>query len=312
MENEKLVYILILNYNSSAETIDCVNSILNNVKYNNYKIIILDNNSSDNSCKILTQYCAVIFNDKHKEIRFIPNETNYGYAHGNNIGIKIAMEENADYVCLMNPDVLVTTDFLSELVYVANEDSGIGMLCPAGTNYGNEEYCIGAGSKIGKLTGYTKIINSGKKISNIFPKVYHCDYLGGMCILVKTEVINKIGLIPENYFLFYEETEWCIKCNNSGYKCVADTNVSVIHKGSVTIDRASKGKINLHNYYMYRNRILFQKRNRNKIIYIIFLIYYLAEITYERIKGHYGKEVWMAYIDGIRNVDRLGNAIQHS
>ena len=309
-KNNDLVYILILNYNSARETIECVESIIKYVKYANYKIIILDNNSQDNSCVYLNNKIKDISKEYNVSICLIENSTNYGYAYGNNIGIKKALLDGAKYICIVNPDIVATEDFLSELVNQLSQDNKIGMICPAVVSDNNATICTLAGAEIGNITGYTRLINSGKKLSEINPKLYKCDYLGGMCVLVRKEVIDKIGYIPENYFLFYEETEWCIKSNNVGYKCVSDANVSVIHKGSVTIDRASKGKINMHNYYMYRNRIIFQKRNRSKAVYYVFLIYYLAEIAYERIKGHYTKEVWAAYIDGVLDKDRLNNVFR--
>ncbi len=134
MKDEKLVYILILNYNSSKETIDCVNSILDNVKYKNFKLLILDNKSTDKSNEILSQYCIGVSKEKNKEIQFILNGTNYGYAHGNNKGIKIALQDDAEFVCIVNPDVIVKEDFLSKLVYQLNQDKNIGMICPAGVS----------------------------------------------------------------------------------------------------------------------------------------------------------------------------------
>lgn len=303
------VFVLVLNYNCAEETCECVKSIIKKVKYPNYEIIILDNDSKDDSFDILSKRIPDIVKNSEVSARTLANATNYGYAHGNNKGIEIAIKEGADYVCILNPDTVAADDFISGLLKVMQSDKTIGMICPAGVKENNPDRCGGAGSRIGLITGYTKILNSGKRIEEIMPKLYECDYLGGMCILVRTELIKKIGMIPENYFLFYEETEWCTKCIKAGYKCVADADVKVIHKGSVTVDRASDDVFNMHNYYIYRNRIVFQKRNRPLGIYILFLAYYLAELTYCRIKGNYGREVWAAYIDGIFDKDRLHHII---
>lgn len=302
---DKSVYILILNYNSADETMVCVKSLIENIKYKNYKIIVLDNDSTDGSYEEIDKQIQELKKLYDVSISLIENGTNKGYAHGNNIGIKKALKEGVDYICVMNPDVIVVEDFLSELLYQIEQDDSIGMICPAGVNENTRDYCRGAGSKIGILTGYTKILNSGVKLSDINPKIYECDYLGGMCILVRASVIKEIGLIPEEYFLFYEETEWCTKCIRAGYKCVADANTKVVHKGSVTIDRASTGRISLHDYYLYRNRVVFQKRNRSFRVYVLFLLYYFAEITYARMRNRYSKHAWIAYFDGISGKDRL-------
>lgn len=303
----KLIYVLVLNYNCAEETIKCCESILCNVKYSNYHILIIDNNSSDNSSIALQAFINDYDKGKDK-LHFYQSENNYGYASGNNIGIKYALREGAEYICIINPDVIAIDDFLSELVDLMEHDNNIGMTGPAVCDSTDNNKCIVCGANIGKMTAYSRKLNYGLRLDQ-HNELYECDYLEGMCILIRSDVISKIGMIPENYFLFYEETEWCIKCGNAGYKCVADANAKVIHYGSVTVDKASAGneRLNLHNYYLYRNRIVFQKRMRSKLVYSVFLAYYFAEIVYERIKRHYTKDVWIAYLDGILNKDRLNH-----
>lgn len=314
--SKPLVHILILNFNSYIETVNCLEALLNNIRYPNYRIIVLDNNSTDESIISLptkVDEWAKLYGQK---ISFIENHSNYGYAHGNNRGIEIAIKENSDFICIINPDVIVEEDFLDELVYQMKSDPSIGMIAPAIVNSEAKDTCIIGGAQIGYISGYTKMINAGNKLDGINPKVYACDYIGGMCLLVRRRVINEIGLIPENYFLFYEETEWCNRCIRAGYRCVVDVGTKVIHKGSVTIDRESnessirnKG-INMKEYYLFRNRVIYQKRKLPRLFFGFFIIYYYIEILYGIIRRRWGRMALIALGDGIREYDRLGYVIR--
>ena len=101
--------------------------------------------------------------------------------------------------------------------------------------------------------------NKGSLYSSINEKVIDVDYLGGACFVCKREVIEKIGLIPENYFLFYEETEFCLNAKRKGYSLKCITESKVYHKGAATISKYS----GLSYYFLNRNRIVFMRRNAN-------------------------------------------------
>ena len=312
---EPLVYILILNYNSYYETVNCVESLINSIHYTNYRVIVLDNNSTDETISLLPPKVDEWIKTYGQKIRFIENNSNYGYAYGNNRGIEIAIQENSDYICIINPDVIVEEDFLGELVYQMKSDPSIGMIAPAIVNSDAKDICFIGGAHIGYLSGYTKMINAGIKLEKISPKIYACDYIGGMCLLVRNQVIKEIGLIPENYLLFYEETEWCNKCIRAGYRCMVDTGTKVTHRGSVSIDRESnesnirnKG-INMKNYYLFRNRVIYQKRNISRLLFYFFIVYYAMEILYGVIRRKWGRMALIALWDGIWENDRLNYAI---
>ena len=148
---KSLVYILILNYKCADETIACLDSIQTNITDSDYRIIILDNDSADGSFERLSKY---VMESSTKEdlnrceqnrIKLIQNDVNYGYANGNNVGIKIALDEGADYICIVNPDVIVEEDFLTELVNIMDKDSTIGIIGPASYDSDTPDLCSGCG-----------------------------------------------------------------------------------------------------------------------------------------------------------------------
>ncbi len=316
----KIVYIIVLNYKDKKDTLNSVVSMLKNLKYPNYKIVMVDNNSQDGSYELFESEAEKLSKQYGKEIKAIGNNTNFGYAHGNNIGIKYALKSGADYICLMNPDVTVTEDFLSVLINQMEKDSSIGIIGPAEACGANGEICEQCGANIGKITGTTKLLNSGKTFSQINNKIYDCDYVCGACLITKKEVLEKVGLLPENYFLYFEETEWCRKIRKAGYRCVACAHTKILHKGSATVnkeaeERSEKEKnkgLNFRDYYMYRNRVVYQKRNTHWFCFVPFLVYYFAEILYCAFKKKCSWNMFLAYLDGISGKDRFNCIIKEN
>lgn len=264
MINEPKVFIVILNFNSFEDTKECLTSLMN-VQYINREIIIVDNCSTDGSYeKLLAEF---------SQYKIMKSTQNLGYASGNNIGIKYALVKGADYVCLLNNDVVVEADFLSKVINVLENDKSIGIAGPCICEYTRRNVVQAMGADINLFTGLTQGKYKGKEYNDIPPKNEIVDYLGGACFVCKREVFEKIGLIPENYFLFFEETEFCLKASRLGYKLICIYESRVYHKGSSTISKYS----GLSYYFLNRNRVVFIRRNANVIQRIIFSVYIFIE-----------------------------------
>lgn len=297
MENEPLVYIIILNYNGYKDTIECVNS-LKKINYKNYNVIIVDNNSIDESEKILKE--------KFKQYTIIQTGENLGYAGGNNVGIRYAVKNNADYICILNNDVIVEKYFLEELVKYLYNNHNAAMVGPMICEYSNERIVQSTGAMINLYKGNVPPLNCGKTQDEINQKVIKCNYIGGACILVRKEILDEIGLIPENYFLFFEETEWCLKAKKRGYDIVCYCNAKVNHKGSASINKVS----GLSEYFMHRNRVVFEKRNANLVQLICFYVYLFLQTVYIIILKKQSLNILKHYIDGLLNrVDKRYSSV---
>lgn len=288
MNTEPLVYIIILNYNGYTDTINCVENI-KNINYKNYKIVIIDNASTDESITILK--------NKFRDCYIIQSDINNGYAGGNNLGIKFAINNNSDYICILNNDVLVDKNFLRILIEYYLNNTNIGMIGPMILDYYDQKVVQSTGAMVNLYKGNINIINKNEKLNNIEKKIINCDYVGGACILIKTKVISEIGLIPEEYFLFFEETEWCIKAKKLGYKIICNCNSKVMHKGSSSINKVT----GLSEYYMARNRILFEKRNASKNQLFLFYFYFLLCTIYKLLTHKEKLYKLNYYFDGIFN-----------
>ncbi|GKU27269.1 rhamnosyltransferase [Clostridium folliculivorans] len=287
MFNEPKVCIILLNYNGIKDTIECIES-LNNIDYNNYEIIIVDNNSSDNSQEIIQK--------KFPEHTFIQTGKNLGYAAGNNMGIRVALDREADYICVINNDVIVEKDFLTKMILYMEANTNIGVCGPTICEYMDRNKIQSSGALIDLSKGEAPAINNGKDISELYNDVIECDYVGGACLLFKSSIIDEVGFIPENYFLFYEETEFCLKIKKIGYKVCCYTKERVYHKGSASISRIG----GLSGYFMNRNLVLFEKRNlESTMSFIKFLIYIYCREIYMILKGKSSFKVLIYYYHGL-------------
>jgi len=253
---QKEIYIIVLNWNGRKDTLECLES-LKNIDYTNYKIIVVDNNSQDGSVFEIKK--------KHSKAIVIQNKTNLGFAGGNNIGIKYATENKADYILLLNNDTTVEKTFLNELVKVGDSDKNIGLVGSKIYYYDEPNRIWFAGGKVNWLR------NSGMHIgldiidNGQFNKKKEVDYLTGCCLLIKREVIEKIGTLSEDYFLYYEDTDYSLRAQNAGFKCIYAPKSKIYHK----ISRSTKPGSPSYIYYHSRNGLVMAKRTGsffNKII----------------------------------------------
>lgn len=251
----KSVYIIILNWNGLRDTIECVESCLRLV-YPTFSIVLVDNGSSDGSEEALRTMFP--------EIKLIQTGANLGYAGGNNAGIRYAIQEGADYIWLLNNDTVVAPDSLGALTAMAETDQTIGMAGSKIVSYSKPSRILYAGGRIDMATGETEHIGYGCEDSGLYDQPCDTDYITGCSMLVGRRLIEDIGLMDEAYFLYFEETEWCVRAANRGYRLVYAPRSVVSHKESVSVRRFE----NLPIYYLTRNRLHFLQRNGVKANWI--------------------------------------------
>jgi GT2 family glycosyltransferase len=280
------VFIVILNFNSYEDTAECIKSI-KNIDYSNYEIIVIDNNSVDESVEKI----------KHnfKDVRLIVSESNKGYASGNNLGIKHALENGAEYICILNNDVIVERNFLNILVNELQSDQSLGIVGPCICDYSLRNRIQSFGARINLLTGLAQGLYKGVEYDSLMLKKKEVDYLGGACFVARRSVFEKIGMIPENYFLFFEETEFCLKAKRSGFKLECIKSSKVYHKGSSTISKFA----GLSYYFLNRNRVVFMRRNANTLQMSVFIIYVTIEALARIIIRREPVYIFKYYLEGL-------------
>ncbi len=243
------VFIIILNYNNPEDVRECLKSLSHN-DYPNYQVVIIDNGAKK----------KVSISDLKfpKPLKIIYSQENLGFAGGNNIGIKYALEKQADYVLLLNDDTIVDSGFLTELVKAGERNKDFGLLGPKICYFDDKDRIWSAGGKLnwlytkGILRGWNQI-DQGQYDS---PEIQETAHLTGCCLLVKRKVVEKIGLMPEEYFLYYEDTDWSLRAKKAGFKCVFVPRAKIWHKISRSAIAGSKRYI----YYHIRNGLIFANR----------------------------------------------------
>jgi len=290
MADQPLVYIIVLNYNGCRDTLECLES-LERVSYVSFRVVVVDNCSTDESdLEIRAKYPG------HK---FIQTGKNLGYAGGNNLGIRLALENKADYVCLLNNDTTVTPDFLEPLVNWMEQDKTTGIAGPKVCDYYKQDIIQATGSKANLFLGKFYQLNRGKKKDGV-QGVLEVDYVAGACLLIRSELISKIGLVSEEYFLFFEETEWCLKAKRAGQKVVCVCESVIFHKGSKSTEKVS----GIQEYYMTRNQIIFEKRNAGRGQLAAFYLHRMCRMALSLAKGiftgRFNRDMLKGFRDGMR------------
>lgn len=254
------VSIVIVNYNGLEHNEECINSIINS-SYENIEIIIVDNQSTDGSVEMIEKLFA-------GRVIVIKNEENSGFAGGTNIGISYAMNHECDYVLLLNNDTIIDKYMISCMVESSKKNDGC-VISPKIYYYEPNNTIWSAGGEIKWNRGYTIQYGMNEIDNGQYDEGKKVTFATGCCMLIPIAVIEKIGLIPEEYFLYFEDTDYCVKMQQAGVEIYYDPNAMMYHKVSATTGgEESEGFV----YYYSRNRLYFNKkynRNRNYIFYII-------------------------------------------
>lgn len=220
-----LVYAIVLTYNNYDDTAHCVESLLDS-EYPNLEIIIVDNASTDGTAQKLAE--------KFPGTVLIQNICNLGFAVGNNVGIQFAHENGADYFLIVNNDTLAAPDTISALVRAADADESIAAVAPKIVEHDDPHIISFAGGLLHLWKGSTQHIGQGEVDRGQYNEMRDCDYLTGAFLLVKRKIIEEIGVIPDMYFMYWEDVDWSMRMRQAGYRLCYVPGAVVTHKVSST------------------------------------------------------------------------------
>ena len=239
------LYILILNFNSYKETLNLFENLQVNI-LSIAKVIVIDNNSNSINKEYLRKNIP--------SNQLIQLYKNSGYATGNNHGIKKAIHDNANAILILNPDIKIQPDVIIKLYEKFNTLSDVAAIGTRICYRNKPEIIYSDGGLIDKQKGFhTYHLNTGKSIHEIESKSLNkVDYVNGSVFMVKTDVFEKVGLMIESFFLYFEETEWCLRAKAQGFKLYVDPSLTAYHLSS------SKNKS--YHFYMTRNRLWLAKK----------------------------------------------------
>ena len=252
-----IVAIIILNWNGLRDTLECLESLAM-ITYPNYELIFVDNGSTDGSVPCLRS--------RYPNLTIIENEQNMWFAEGNNTGIRYALAKGAEYVLLLNNDTIVPPGFLNALVAVAESDARVGIVGPLIVYYDNPHTIWSAGGETNLFSGIVGNRLQNRPLANC-EGVIHVDWVSGCAILIKADVIEKIGLLDKDYFLYLEDADWGFRAREHGYLSLIDCNTSILHKVGSSLTRISDS----YYYYFVRNTLLFFMKHGRWYHFVTFI-----------------------------------------
>ena len=249
-KNNPAVAIIVLNWNGLTDTLECLNS-LKEIDYPNYKVVVVDNASSDGSPEVIKVNFA--------EHMLLSNSENLGFPEGNNVGIRWALKDNYEYVLLLNNDTTVKGDFLSKLMDVCNSESKCGIVGPNILYHGEPTKSWSLGGYFGSRNGRPYQYNSFSVFNGNPSLIREVGWVSGCALLIKSEAIKKAGLLDPDYFFGSEDADWCARVKKTGYKILYVHDSVVFHKKPMQQLRKDFTPSEL--YYTMRNILIFALKN---------------------------------------------------
>lgn len=220
----------------------CLTSLFRN-DYDNLRVIIADNASTDDSIESIRR--------DFPQVQIINLTANLGYAGNNNVGIRAALEQGAEWIFLLNDDTVLDPSCLSTLIEVGESDGKIGIVGPMVYHYDEPQIIQSAGGVLG--TNWLSIhVGQNELDCGQFKSVRDVEWISGCAILIRRAVIDQVGMMDTDYFLYWEETEWCIRIKKAGWRIVHVPHAKLWHKG---VQRNYQPKPYV-TYYSTRNRLL--------------------------------------------------------
>lgn len=239
------ITVVTLNWNAYEETKRCLAS-LQGSDYPSFDILVVDNGSRDQS--------ADRIQEAFPAIQVIRNEENLGFSAGNNVGIKAALADGADYVFLINNDAELDSKTLSELVHAALADPSIGILGALVYKRDQPGVIEHAGGRLNLALGYNgKARGFGQVDRGQFKAMEQVEWVSGCALMVSRSFVASVGLLDPDYFCYCEDVDWCLRARIAGFKVIIVPSAKVWHKGASS--SGSKGS-SLSIYCFVRNQML--------------------------------------------------------
>ena len=249
--------IITINYNGLKDTCELIDTLP--LEDKSIEVIVVDNASAQDE--------ATIIEKRYPQVKIIRSKKNLGFAGGNNLGIKAA---KGKYLFFLNNDTLLKlqTSDIRHLISRLESSPKTGLVCPKiKFSWGNQMIQFAGYTPLSPITMRNKAIGCGEIDHGQYDTPHPIPYAHGAAMMVKREVIEKAGLMPECYFLYYEELEWSIMIRRASYDIWYEPACTVFHKESRTTGQNSP----LRTYYITRNRLLFAQRNQlDKTKYITY------------------------------------------
>lgn len=261
MQNACKLSIITINYNGLKDTCELIDSIPFN---DELEVIVVDNASKKDEASVISA--------KYPQVIVIRSPQNLGFAGGNNLGIKAA---RGKYLFFINNDTIFKEFNIQALIDRLESSPKIAVVCPKiRFSWGNHPIQFAGYTPLSKITVRNQAIGFGEEDHGQYDIAHPTPYAHGAAMLIKREAIDKVGQMPECYFLYYEELDWSMMFTRAGFEIWYDPACTVYHKESQATGQNSP----LRTYYIVRNRLLLVKRNWNGVTKYLTYTYLLGAV----------------------------------
>lgn len=243
------VFIIVLNWNGAQDTLECLTS-LSHINYSNVSIVVVDNGSSDGSVPIIKEH--------FKNIKLLESSVNLGFAEGNNLGIKYALEQAADYILILNNDTTVDPELINTLLATANNNPNPGIIGPKIYYHSKPNVLWAAGGYWDEFGLCFEQTGDGEIDTGQYDTTVTTDFIVGCAMFVPADVFRTVGLLDSDYFLNYEEIDFQYRVRAAGYTTLYEPDAHIWHKIAASFGGDSSP---LKYYFIFRNRLLWAQRH---------------------------------------------------
>lgn len=246
-----MVVTIILNTNRKEDTLTALSSLQAN-DYVSHRVIVLDNASVDGSVEAIR--------GAYPRVEIIELDHNLGYAGNNNVGIQAALGRGADWVFVLNEDTVLAPDCITRLMEVGTSDSRVGVMGPMVYHHDEPNVIQSAGGKMDDNWRAWHLAQNELDRGQ-YNQPHAVEWISGCAIMVRRAVIEQVGGLDERFFYYWEETEWCLRAREQGWRILHVPQAKLWHKG---VQRSYKPGPNV-TYYSTRNRFLMLSKHRAPI-----------------------------------------------
>ncbi len=258
------IAVIILNWNGKEDTLECLDSVYK-MGYPHLEVIVVDNGSSDNS--------VLAVRERFKDVALIENKANLGFCGGNNIGIRYALSQKPDYLLILNNDAVVEPSLIKELKDVVDSDPAIGAVSPIITFYDNQDLIYFSGTKIDWGNGDFYGLYPRRHIETA-QGLLDIDFTGWCATFMKREVMEKVGLLDERFFAYYDDADWGVRAKACGLRTVLYPRKLAAHK----VSSSTGGSFSpLVYFYLFRNRLFFMRKHAHFLRKLQFSFCYVRD-----------------------------------
>ncbi len=288
------IIIVIPNWNLKEDLGECIESLRKSESYPQDEIVVVDNASTNDAAEYIREY--------YPDVTLFVMEKNLGYAGALNVGIRYALEKNADFVFALNNDTVIPPGCIKKLIERMADRQDIGILTPKVLYHSRPDVLFSLGAKSYRWLPVPIEYGLRKRDSQRFDGLMEFDYVTGCAMLIRTSLFEKIGLFDESYFMYYEDDDFCRRTRDAGFRIACDGSVKIYHKASLSSKKHGDPII----FHRARNKIVFYRRFPHgpfPCLTWVILLFMACWYSLKSIAGgrwRWLKPYWSGLYDGMR------------